>query len=282
VIHGGVAGGGSGRELSELDDLSTSLLDAWGELVSNPAGVNEVHGVSATNGGVTDIGIHRGGVVSPDGHVVNIGGSVASLEGKLGEGSVVVESGHGCEVFSWKIGRVGLADESVGVSGVSDDDGLALAAGVVVDGLADSDKDLTVVLEEVTSLHSWASGLGTNEEVIVDILESGGVVRCDDNLLAGWEGTVVEFGLDTLKDLLLHGEIEQVEDDSLVLSEEFTGGDSENDGVGNLSSGSRDEDSLGCSVGGSGHGPTRERSEVLGGFNELVEHLSLFVFSIVS
>ena len=31
----------------------------------------------------------------------------------------------------------------------------------------------------------------------------------------------MEFGLDTLKDLLLEGEIEEMEDNSLVLSEEF-------------------------------------------------------------
>jgi len=45
----------------------------------------------------------------------------------------------------------------------------------------------------------------------------------------------VEFSLDTLEDLFLEGEIEQVEDNALVFSQEFTTGNSVNNGVSNLS-----------------------------------------------
>lgn len=161
-------------------------------------------------------------MVSPDGHLLDGGDGVSGLEGELGEGSVVVESGHGSEVGSGNIGSVRLADEGVGVSGVSDNDGLDVSGGVVVDGLTDINKDLTVVLEEIGTFHTGASGLGSDEEVVVNILEGGGEIGGDDDLVEEREGAIVEFSLDTLEDLFLEGEIEEVEDDSLVLSEEFT------------------------------------------------------------
>jgi len=83
-------------------------------------------------------------------------------------------------------------------------------------------EDLAVVLEEVTSLHSWSSWLGTDKEVVVDIFEGGGKIAGNDDLIEEWEGAIVELSLDTLEDLLLEGEIKEVKDDSLVLAEEFT------------------------------------------------------------
>jgi len=222
VVDSGVSGGSGGGELSELNDLGTSLLDTGGELISDPAGVNEAGGGLAGNGGVSDVGVHGGRVVSPDGHLLDVGDSRAGLEGKLSEGSAVVETGHGGEVGSGDIGGVVLADEGVGVCGVSDDDTLDVTVGVVVDGLADVDENLAVVLEEVSTLHSGATGLGTDEEVVVNILEGGGQVAGDDDVLEERESAVMEFSLDTLEDLLLEREVEEVKDDLLVLAEEFS------------------------------------------------------------
>ena len=134
----------------------------------------------------------------------------------------MVESGHGGEGASGKIGGVVLADKSVGVGGVANDDGLGVTRAVVVDGLADVDEDLAIVLEEVTSLHAWAARLGTDEEVVVDILEGRGEVAGDDDVVEEGEGAIVELSLDTLEDLLLEGEVEEMEDDALVLAKEFT------------------------------------------------------------
>lgn len=245
VVDGGVSGGSSGGELSELNDLGSSLLDSGGELVSDPVSGNKVHGVLAVDDGVSDIGVHGGRVVSPDGHLLDGGGHVTGLEGELSEGSVVVESGHGGEVGNGNIGSVALADESVGVGGVSDNNGLDVTRGVVVDGLTDINEDLAVVLEEIGTLHSGASGLGSNEEVVVNVLEGGGEVGGDDDFVEEGEGTIVELGLDTLEDLFLEGEVEEVENDSLVFAEELATGNSVDDGVGDLSGGSGDEDSLG-------------------------------------
>lgn len=115
-----------------------------------------------------------------------------------------------------------LADQGVGVGGVTDDESFAVASGVVVDRFTNIDKDFTVVLEKVGPFHAWATGLGSDEEVVVDILEGSCEIRGDNDIVKEGEGAVMELSLNTLKDLLLEWKIEKVEDDALVLAEEFT------------------------------------------------------------
>ena len=97
VVDGGIAGGGSGRKLTELDDLSTTLLDAGSELVLEPGAVNERGSILTADSAVPDIGVHCGGVVAPDGHLLDVGDLGAGLESKLSQSSVVIKTGHGCE-----------------------------------------------------------------------------------------------------------------------------------------------------------------------------------------
>ena len=222
MVDGSITSGGGGRELSELNDLSTTLLDAGSELILDPGGVDESRSVGTSDLGVSDIGVHGGRVVSPDGHLLDVSHLGVSLESKLSESSVVVKTGHSGEAGSGKIGGVVLADKRVGVGGVADDDGLAVAGSVVVNGLADIDEDSAIVLEKVSTLHTWATGLGTNEEVVVDILEGSSKVRGDNDFIEKGEGAIVELSLDTTKDLLLEGQVEQVKDHTLVFAEEFT------------------------------------------------------------
>jgi len=160
----------------------------------------------------------------------------------------VVKSGHGSEVLSWNAGSVVLADQSIGVSWVSDDDGLCSALSIIVDSLASVDEDLAVIFEEVTTFHTRSTGLGTNEEVVINFFEGYLEVTGDDDVVEKREGTIVELRLDTLEGVLSVGEIEQVEDDSLVGSEEGTTGDSEQDRVGDLASGARNKDAFGLVV----------------------------------
>lgn len=132
----------------------------------------------------------------------------------------MIEAGHSSEVLSRDAGGIVLADHSVGVGGVADDDGLDIALSVVVDSLAGFDENLAVVFKEVSTFHTWAAGLGTDEEVEVDVLEGNFKITGDDDVVEQWEGTVVEFCLYTLESVLSVGEIEQVQNDSLVGSEE--------------------------------------------------------------
>lgn len=97
VVDRGVASGSSRGKLTELNDLSTTLLDAWSELISSPRGIDEARSVLASDLGVTNIGVHCGRVVAPDGHLLDIGGPRVGLEGELSQGSVVIKTGHGGE-----------------------------------------------------------------------------------------------------------------------------------------------------------------------------------------
>ena len=114
-----------------------------------------------------------------------------------------------------------LADHSVGVGGGADDDGLDISLSVVVNSLAGFDENLAVVFEEVSTFHAWTTGLGTDEEVVVNILEGNAEVGGDNDVVEEGEGAVVQLSHDTLEHLLLEGQIEQVENHSLVLAEEL-------------------------------------------------------------
>ena len=221
MVDRGVSSRGGRGELSEFNDFSTTLLDAGCELILHPAIVDEARGISSVDLGVPDIRVHRGRVVSPDGHLLDVGDLAASLQSQLSQGAVVVKTGHCREVLGGEVGGVVLANESVGVCGVANDDRLAVTSRVVVDRLTDIHKDLAVVLEEISTLHAWASGLGTNKEVVVDILEGDVEVARADDVVEERESAIVQLSLDTLEDLLLEGQVEQVEDDALVLAEEL-------------------------------------------------------------
>lgn len=110
-------------------------------------------------------------MITPDGELVDVCDLGTSLESKLSKGSVVVESGHGGKVLAGNAWAVGGKDESIGVGRVSNNDGLAVTLGIVVHGLSSIDEDLTIVLEQVRALHAGSSGLGSNEEGVVNVLE---------------------------------------------------------------------------------------------------------------
>ena len=134
----------------------------------------------------------------------------------------MVESGHGGEALGWEVWGVSLADQGVSVGRVADDDGFGITGAVVVDGFADIHEDLAVILEKVATLHTWSTRLGSNQEVVVDVLESCAEVAGDDDFIEKRESAVMKLSLDSLEDLLLEWKVEQVEDDSLVLAKEFT------------------------------------------------------------
>jgi len=221
VEDGGVGSRSSRRKLSEFDDLSASLLDSGSKLVLEPGGINQGGGGLSLNGGVPYVRVHGWGVIAPDRHLCDVVDRRVGLKSKLGQGSVVVESGHSSKVLSWDSGSVMCADQSVGVGWVSDNNGLDVRFGVVVDGFAGSDEDLSVVLKQISSLHAWASGLGSNKEVVVNVLEADSGISSKNDIVKGGEGAVVELCLNSLEGLFGPGNVNQVQDDGLVFSEEL-------------------------------------------------------------
>jgi len=256
VVDGGITGRGGRRKLTELDDLSTTFLDAGCELFLDPGGVNEGRSSNTADRAVPDVGVHSGGVVAPDGHLLDVGDLGVGHESKLGQSSVVIKTGHGCEGRGWEIRSIVLADKGVRVGGVADDDRLAVTGGVIIDSFADINEDRTVVLEEISALHTGAARLSTDEEVVVYITEGCVKITSDDDFVKKRESAIVELSLHSSEDLFLEGKVKEVEDDTLVLAQELTRRDPEYNRVSDLAGSSRDEDTLGRGVGdggGAGH-----------------------------
>ena len=149
-------------------------------------------------------------MVTPDSKLLDVSDFRASLESKLSDSSVVIKTSHSSEVFNRDAWSVVLADHCVCVGWVTYDDGLSGALGVVVDSFTSCNEDLSVVFEEISTFHTWSAGLGTNEEVVINILEGNCEVTGDDYVVEKGESAIVEFSLDTLKSVFSVGKIKQV------------------------------------------------------------------------
>jgi len=71
----------------------------------------------------------------------------------------VIESIHSCEVFYWEVRCVVLANKSVGVARVSNNNSFGITRAVVIDRGSNIDKDFTVILEEISALDVSSTGL---------------------------------------------------------------------------------------------------------------------------
>jgi len=226
VVDGGRAGRGSRGGTSQIDNFSTSLLNSWGELVDLPVIIDEAEGALATDRALSHIWVHRWRVVTPDAQLLNIGHLRARLQSELSQCSVVVQTCHGREVLLWNTLGVVLEDETVGVGWVADNDGLASTLGVVVHGLAGVNEDLTIVLQQVCTLHAWSSWLGANHECIVDVLETDGWIAGAHDILQEWERTVMQLGTHAGQRLLHEWQINEMKNDLLLGAEELAGSQS--------------------------------------------------------
>jgi len=187
--------------------------------------------------------VHGRRVVTPNAELLNIGGLAVELFSNLGESTIVVKSSHSVEVLLRKVLGIVRSNETVGVGWVTDDQGLAVSSGVVIDGLSSVNENLSVVLEKITSLHSWTSWLGTNEHVVVGVLETNSRVASADNSMEKRESAVIELHLNTSKLFLSIWKIDQMKNDWLIRTKHFTVGDSEGDSVTNVSGSTGDRDS---------------------------------------
>jgi len=168
-------------------------------------------------------------VVTPNAEFINVSYLGASLKGELGESSVVIEPSHGGEVLRWDTLGVVLKDEAVGISWVSNDDGLAVSGGVIGHSFTNTNEDLSIIFKKISSLHTWSSWFSSDHEGIVDIFETDSWVTGADDLIEKWESAIVEFSSDSSESFLGEWEIDKMEDNSLTLTHEFSGSDSEKD-----------------------------------------------------
>lgn len=130
VITSGLSGRHCRRELSLLNDDSSTLLDSgdeWSlkESVVSDSGVSVGLSSVLVNGSVGDIWELSSRVISPDDNVLDISDGCSGFKGELSKSTVMVQSGHGREVLGWDLsGGVLGSNECIGVGWVSNNDNL--------------------------------------------------------------------------------------------------------------------------------------------------------------
>ena len=184
-------------------------------------------------------------MITPDDDVVNILDGGTSLVGELADSSALIESGEGAEVLLGDGGGVVGADQSVGVGWVSNDGNLDGLLGDLVDGGTLSLENLSVGLEEVGTLHSWASGASTDENADISVLETNKRVGGGDDVLHTSVSAILELHDETLEDLLCGWELDQLHDHLSVWSEHSSLSDEVAKEGADLTSGTGDGDTDG-------------------------------------
>lgn len=140
-----------------------------------------------------------GRVVTPDVNVVDfLNGSSGALS-NLADSSVLVKSSQSREVSLWDGGSVVRGNEGVGVGGVSNNTDFASLLGNGVHGGTLSLEDLSVSLEEISSLHTGSSRSGTNHHNDIGVLETNKGVSGGNDLVDAIVGSIVEFHHESLE-----------------------------------------------------------------------------------
>src|SRR5690606_20858543 len=180
------------------------------------------------------------GVVAPDDHLLHVCNELARLGGDLAEGAVVIESGHGTELFGIQPRGVAHGDQAVGVRRVTDYQHLDAAGRVVVEGLALGREDRAVGFQEVVAFHAGTPWSGTDQQCVIGVLEGYRSVVSGDHTVQQGEGAVVELHHYPFKRFEGRSDLQQLQDDRLVLAQHVPRGDTEEQGITYLTGCTRD------------------------------------------
>jgi diadenosine tetraphosphate (Ap4A) HIT family hydrolase len=130
-------------------------------------------------------------------------------------------------------------DHHIGVAGIAHHRDAAIIGGHGVNGLALSDEDLAVVLQQVGAFHPRTARLGADQQSPVHVLEGDIGVAGQDHVLQQWEGAVFQLHGHALQRLLrtLNRDFQQLQNDWLVLAQHLARGDAEQQGIADIASG---------------------------------------------
>ena len=169
----------------------------------------------------------------------------ARLRGELCFRAVVIEPRHRREVARVEALRVLARDQRVRVRGVADDEDLHAPICDGVERFALRREDLRVRLQQVLALHAGAARPRADEQAVVDVLEGDvGLVR-DDDAVQRLERAVVELHRDAVQRAERRRDLEQLQDDRLICSEQLPRRDAKCQLVSDLTCGARDCDANG-------------------------------------
>ena len=196
----------------------------------------------ASDPGPVDVGILGGGVVAPDGHVGDLGDGHPGLGRQLGLGPVLIEAHHGGEALGRDVGGVVHGDEGVGVGRVADDEHPDVGA-----ALSESALPWAVKMAPLASSRSLRSmpllrGRAPTSRAMLTSPNASWASSLMYDLTQQREGAVVELHDDAPQGPQGRGDLEELQDDRLIGSEQGAAGDPEQQVVADLAGGAGDGD----------------------------------------
>ena len=170
---------------------------------------------------------------------------VLDLRGELRFRAVVIEARHRREVARVEALRVLARDQRVRVRRITDDEDLHAPIGDGVERLALRREDLRVREQQILALHAGAARPRADEQAVVDVLERDvGLVGADD-AVQRLERAVVELHGHAVQRAECRRDLEQLQDDRLIRSEQLPRRDAKRELVSDLSRRASDGDAHG-------------------------------------
>ena len=264
----GVRSGCRRRRTAHRDDLGAALRDTGHELVVEPGfgrvvtaqalGEHLARG-AAGDRRVVDVGELRRGVVAPDRHALNVRHRGIRRLRELRHGAVVIEAGERGEAVTGDVGGGCRGDQRVRVGRVPHDDHAHVVGRDLVQRRTLRAEDAGVRGEQVGALHAGGARACAHEHREVRAVERGAGVVGDLDALQERERAVLQLERGALGRLQPLRDLEQPQPHRVVVSEECTRGDAEQQRVADLAARAGDGD--GGGIHGSSLRPRTGRGE---------------------
>ena len=178
----------------------------------------------------------------PDDHALDIGAVAARSRRELRDGPVMVEPGHRGELGGVEMGRVTGGDEAIGIGGVTHHQHFHVAARPAIDRCALAGKYLCIGLQQILALHAGAARPRAHQQTEFGVTECDiGIVGLDDVGDQG-ERAILDFHDRAGQGIHRRCDFEQLQDYRLILAKHFAGGDTEQQGITDLTRRTRDRD----------------------------------------
>eukprot|EP00043_Microstomoeca_roanoka_P030223 m.25380 g.25380 ORF g.25380 m.25380 type:complete len:341 (+) comp9843_c1_seq1:169-1191(+) len=230
------------RKLAGLDDCSATCLDRLDELAMKPLVIGD--GISDSNTGaisinnvsVFNVRVLCGGMVTPDNDVLNLACVDTSLLSNHSASTALIQVGQSGELRLGNAWGVLGSNESIGVGGVTHNNNLDRLLGDFVNSSALNLEDACILLQQILALHTFTARDGTNQHGSITVLESHKGIVCRDDRVDELVSTVSQLHDDTHDGTHHRRNIQKVQVDRLVCSEDITLADEGKQGIGDLAS----------------------------------------------
>ena len=157
-------------------------------------------------------------MVAPDEQIFDLIGMNSCSIRDHADSSVLIESCHSREVFSWDRWCIMRADECIGVGWISNNANFNSLLCNFVDCLTLSLENLSICLEQVCTFHTRSSWSSTNQHSNISILKGNERISSWDDFLDARVSSIFEFHGKSLQYLLGSWQLKKLQDNFLVWS----------------------------------------------------------------